>query len=234
MQSTFAEQLMEGLPKVRARIDAAAERVGRSGDGVTLVAVTKGHPLAAAEAARDAGLRDLGENRVDALTSKAASLDGAGLRWHMIGHLQRRQAKDLGRAASLVHSVDSVRLAARISSLAVASAATTRILVQVNTSGEATKGGLRPSEAEDAVGEILELPGIAVDGLMTMAPWGADEATLRSTFQGVRRIQEKLEALPRYIGQELSMGMTNDFEIAIEEGSTMIRIGTALFGERKG
>lgn len=234
MKSTFADRLKEGLPRVREGVAAAAARDGRVAGDVTLVAVTKGHPVAAAEAARDAGLRDLGENRVEALTSKASTLHGAEIRWHMIGHLQRRQAKDMGRVAHLIHSVDSVRLATRLSGLTVANEADMRILIQVNTSGEATKGGLVPSEAPDVVGEILELPGLVVQGLMTMAPWGAEERVLRRTFQGVRRIQEALESLTGYAGRELSMGMTNDFVVAIEEGSTMIRVGTALFGERQG
>lgn len=229
------DPLQANVDRVREEVRAAAERSGRSPHDVTLVAVTKGHPFDVVEAALAVGLRHLGENRVESLVERAARVVEPDCRWHMVGRLQRRQASDLHGVAHLVHSVDSVRLAERLSRTALEGRPPLRILVQVNTSGEEAKTGFPREEAVDGMAQILELPGLQVDGLMTMAPFTDREPVLRRTFAGLRELAEELrKELPGYRGRELSMGMSNDYQVAVEEGSTMIRLGTALFGEREG
>ena len=229
------DPLQANVDRIREEVRAAAERSGRSPDDVTLVAVTKGHPFDVVEAALAVGLRDLGENRVESLVERAARVVEPDCRWHMVGRLQRRQASDLHGVAHLVHSVDSVRLAERLSRTAPKERPALRILVQVNTSGEEAKTGFPREEAVEGVAQILEFPGLEVDGLMTMAPFTDREPVLRRTFAGLRELAEELRRqLPGYRGRELSMGMSNDYQVAVEEGSTMIRLGTALFGEREG
>lgn len=230
---TYAASLAEGLPRVRETIARAAERSGRGADSVRLLAVTKAHPLEAALAALDAGIRDLGENRVEELAWKAASLTDRDVRWHMIGHVQRRKVPKLAGIPELVHSVDSARLARRFSTVGVEADFRFSVLVQVNTSGEETKGGFELAAVVEAVHEIAELPALEVRGLMTMAPFVDDEEILRAAFGRLREAHEALKETEAYEGNELSMGMTNDYAIAIEEGSTMVRIGTALFGARQ-
>jgi PLP dependent protein len=230
-----SNELEQRLGRVREAIEAACGRSGRRPEAVRLVAVTKGHPFTVVEAALNAGLEDLGENRVEHLVERAARVDAARCRWHMIGRLQRRQAPELHGVAHLVHSVDSERLAERLDRTAPEGGDPLPILVQVNTSGEAAKGGFEPAQVVEGVGRILELGALEVRGLMTMAPHVSDEATLRATFRGLRGVAERLAAeLPQYRGTELSMGMSNDYALAVEEGSTMVRLGTALFGEREG
>lgn len=230
---TYRESLNQGLPRVRDTIAAAAARSGRDPDAVTLVAVTKAHPLEAVQAALEAGLRDMGENRVEELQWKARALARTAVRWHMVGHVQRRKVPGLAGIPRLVHSIDSVRLAQRFSSVAVASGHPFRVLLQANTSGEGTKGGFSRDELVEAIHEIVELPSLEVRGLMTMAPFTDDEAVVRSTFRRLREVHETLRSTSAYEADQLSMGMTNDYQIAIEEGSTMVRIGTALFGVRQ-
>ena len=230
--STYEERVTVSLPEIRERISDAARRSGRGSDEVTLVAVTKAHPLEAVQAALSHGLFDVGENRAEELASKHAALEDGRARWHMIGHVQRRKAPRLVGMADLVHSIDSVRLAERLSNAAVEAGEIVSVLVQVNTSGEESKAGFRGAGLTDEILRVLALPGLEVRGLMTMAPFTSHEAPLRRTFEGVRFLNEELQAVEGYCGEHLSMGMTNDFEIAIEEGSTMIRIGTALFGKR--
>jgi len=228
----YETRLRNNLPGVREAIARAAENAGRDAADVTMVAITKAHPLEALEAALAVGLRDLGENRVEELEHKVSVLGRDAATWHMVGHVQSRKAKQVVANADILHSVHSLKLARKLSGFAQDGGSPLPALVQVNMSGEEAKSGFDPAEAVEAVHQILELDGIDVRGLMTMARFGADEAVLRKTFQGLRRIQEEATALSGYAGRELSMGMTNDFELAVEEGSTMVRIGTALFGER--
>lgn len=231
----FNDRLTETLPRVLERVRRACERVEREPDSVRLVAVTKGHPVAAVRAALDAGLEDLAENRVEALVERVPAFAGSGCRWHMVGHLQRRKAPNVRGLVHLLHSLDSLRLARRLERTATEDAPVLPALIQVNTSGEETKGGFTPENTVDRVGEILEMGSLRLRGLMTMAPHTDDEAILRGTFGRLRDLHERLgRELPGYEGEELSMGMSNDFEIAIEEGSTMVRLGTVLFGERQG
>lgn len=230
---------------VREAVAEAAARAGRDPSEVTIVAITKGHPWAMVEAAWEAGFRDLGENRVEGLVERAGRTltpvqegerEGgeAPPRWHMVGRLQRRQAPELHGVAHLVHSVDSLRLAERLDRTLPEGAAPLSILLQVNTSGEEGKAGVDPLEAEEIVGRIADLGGVRLKGLMTMAPYTDQEGVLRRTFQGLRRLHEGLGAEGGYGGHILSMGMSNDYRLAVEEGSTMIRLGTVLFGERVG
>ena len=231
---TYAERLSETLPRVQEQIARAAAASGRSPDSVRLIAVTKSHPVEAVEAAIGAGLTELGENRIEELEAKVAHFGTEGARWHMIGHVQSRKAGRVAAVAHLVHSVDSVKLAERLSRAACDEGIEVNVLAQVNTSGEDAKYGLAPDAAYDEIMSMAERPGLCVNGLMTMAPFVDDEVVLGHAFASLRTLSERLRASSDRIGGELSMGMTNDLEIAIREGSTMVRIGTALFGERTG
>jgi len=229
---SYATRLAETLPAVLERIARAAASSGRGPSSVRLVAVTKSHPFEAVEAALGAGLTDLGENRVEELEAKVAAFGADAATWHMIGHLQSRKAPRAVEAADLIHSVDSLKLAGRISRAGVEAGRSVRVLAQVNTSGEGSKSGFAPDDAVERIHEMAELPGLEVDGLMTMAPFVDDEGVLSDAFSCLRRLSERLREASDAVGPELSMGMTNDLEVAIREGSTMVRIGTALFGER--
>ena len=231
-KDVYYRGIQERLPRVLERIARAAERSGRDPSAVRIVAVTKGHAPGAVEAVAAAGLHDIGENRVDELQRKRAALGDLAVNWHMSGHVQRRKAGPAARLAGLVHSVDSQRLAEKLSRLGEADGRRVPVLVQVNASGEATKGGFPDAEALDAVGRVAALGGVRVLGLMTMAPFVADEAVLRSTFRTTREVMEAAAGIAGVEGCELSMGMSNDYEIAVEEGSTMVRLGTTLLGER--
>ncbi|MBT8396782.1 MAG: YggS family pyridoxal phosphate-dependent enzyme [Gemmatimonadetes bacterium] len=223
---------MENLPRVREAIEIAASKVGRDPRDVTLVAITKAHPVEVLEAALSAGLRDLGENRLEELEWKVGRLGKESATWHMVGHVQSRKARQAAELADLVHSVDTLKLARRISGFALERGKPVPVLVQANLASEESKSGFAREALLESIHEILELGGLEVRGLMTMAPFVEDEGILRSVFSDLRRIHEDAGKLPGYRGRELSMGMTNDFELAVEEGSTMVRIGTALFGER--
>ncbi len=228
----YESRLLNNLPRVREAIEKAATRVGRGEGEVTLVAVTKAHPPEALRAALAVGLRDLGENRVEELERKVGLLGRDATTWHMVGHVQSRKARQAVESADIIHSVDTIKLGRKVSGFALEGGFRMPVLVQVNLSGEEAKSGFDQDQALEAIQEFLELPGVDVRGLMTLAPFVDDEKVLRRTFAGLRRVHEEAGRLPGYKGRELSMGMTNDFELAVEEGSTMVRIGTALFGER--
>lgn len=196
------------------------------------MAVTKAHPPEAITAALACGLDHVGENRIDEMQGKVDLLGREAATWHMVGHLQSRKARLAVALADLVHSVDSLKLGRRLSGFSLEAGVRTPVLVQVNASQEEVKSGFDPLEALEAIHELVELPGIRIDGLMTMAPFIDDEKVLRKTFRRLRGVQEDAGRIPGFEGKELSMGMTNDFALAVEEGSTMVRIGTALFGER--
>lgn len=230
--SMYESRLRENLPRVQDALDHALRRAGRREGEVTLVAVTKAHPPEALSAALAVGLKNLGENRLEEMEEKVRLLGRDAATWHMVGHIQSRKARQAVEVADLVHSVDTLKLAHRLSSFSVELQRLTPVLIQVNASGEEAKSGFGPAEAPEAVHEISGLPGLDVRGLMTMAPFVDDEKVLRGTFRTLRRVHETASGTPGYRGTELSMGMTNDFELAVEEGSTMVRIGTALFGER--
>lgn len=215
--------LADTLASVRQRIRTGCEKAGRSPDDVTLIAVTKTADPAAIKEAVRLGVTDIGENRVqDALEKHAAIGDAA--RWHMIGHLQTNKARDAVRLFSLIHSVDSIRLAREIDKEAKKIGKVQEILLEVNVSQEATKFGINPDDVTTVYKEIAPYANIQVKGLMTIAPEVADPEMARPYF---RRLKELKDAL--YELRELSMGMTNDFEVAIAEGATMVRVGRALF-----
>jgi len=220
--------LAERVAEVRGRIAEATARGGH-GQQVTIVAVTKTHGPDAVSAAYEAGLHDVGENRVQEALSKMPNVT-VPVRWHLIGHLQRNKAKAVDRFA-LVHSVDSGRLADAVSRVGEDRGTPIPTLMQVNVSGEEAKGGLSVDEAATEGARWLELRGLRVDGVMTMAPLDADERTLRTTFAGARQVRDRLLALG-HPARVLSMGMSNDYEIAVQEGATMVRLGSILFGAR--
>lgn len=220
--------LPDRLREVHARIEAAKDRGGH-GQTVTIVAVTKTHGPDAVQAAWDVGLRDVGENRVQEALPKMDAVS-VPVRWHLIGHLQRNKAKAVDRFAML-HSLDSSRLADAVSAHAEASGQAVEALVQVNVVGELTKGGFPPSEWRQEAERLLSLRGIHVRGVMTMAPFDADERTLRKVFAGAREARDIMRAAG-HDATELSMGMSHDYEVAVEEGATFVRLGTILFGAR--
>ena len=220
------------LREVRDRIDAAARRGGH-GQTVTIVAVTKTHGCDAVEAAASAGVGDVGENRVQEALPKMDAVGhtvGASLRWHLIGHLQRNKVKALSRF-ELLQSLDSSRLADAVSEFGVAEHNVVDVLMQVNVVGEVTKGGFERSEWGTEAERMLALRGTHVRGVMTMAPFDADERTLRTVFSGARDARDLLRAAG-HEATELSMGMSTDYEVAVEEGATYVRLGTILFGAR--
>lgn len=234
--SRFADR----IDRVRARIAAAAARAGRSPDEVTLVAVTKTHPATTVREAVAAGLLDLGENRVQELAEKAAAVpgeaDGGAVRWHLIGSLQRNKARDAVRYASLVHGVDSPRLAEALSAKAGDAERVLPVLVQVNVSGEASKHGVAPEVAHDLMAAVAEQPHLALVGVMGLAApaEGAAETEriVRPAFQRLRALFDTYAGPHRDRLAVVSMGMSGDFEMAVEEGATHVRVGSALFGAR--
>ena len=213
---------------VRGRIAAAAARGGR-GQQVTLVAVTKTHGPEAVEAAWAAGVHDVGENRVQEALGKMAAVD-VPVRWHLIGHLQRNKVRQLDGFA-LVHALDSARLADALHAEGVRRGRAVDALLQVNASGEATKGGFAPTDVRAEAERLAGLEGVRVRGVMTMAPFDAPESVLRATFAGARDACAVLREVG-HPAEVLSMGMSGDYEVAVEEGATHVRLGTALFGER--
>ena len=228
---------------VQARIAAAARRAGRDPAEITLVAVTKTHPPELVAEAVAAGARALGENRVQEAASKIEALRElrSELRWHLIGHLQRNKAKVAAELFDLVHSVDSLRLAEALARQ-VAPGRRLPILLQINVSGEASKEGFAlPGGATSAallallpeLEQLVALPQLEVRGLMTVAPMVADPEQARPVFKALRELRDELaRRLPAARWDELSMGMTDDFEVAISEGATIVRVGRAIFGAR--
>ena len=225
------ERILANLGEVRDRIADAARRSGRTPDAVRRVAVTKTVPAETIRILLAAGQEDIGENRAQQLRDRAAELADAPVRWHMIGRLQRNKVKYVVPACAMIHSVDSVRLAEEISKRAQAAGMRATCLVEVNASGEEAKGGVAPAEAPNLAREIAALPGVDLVGLMTMAPLVDDPETVRPVFAALRECIERVNRtadLPAAL-TELSMGMTQDYETAIEEGATIVRVGTALF-----
>lgn len=229
----YARIVGERLPRIHESLILAARQSGREPEAVRLVAVTKGHPTDAIGAVLDTGICDIGENRVEELEQKFPIFEGREVRWHMIGHVQSRKADRAAELAHLIHSVDSVKLARRVGRVGVERDRPVEVLIQVNTSGEATKGGFPADEALDRIGEVADVAGVSPVGLMTMAPYTEDETVIRSAFRSLRRLQEAAAGISGFTARDLSMGMSNDFTIAVEEGSTMVRLGTALLGERQ-
>jgi pyridoxal phosphate enzyme (YggS family) len=242
------------LEAVWERIAAAARRAGRSPEQIRLVGVSKTHPPELVARAFASGLRDFGENRVQEAEQKIAALaaDRNAITWHLIGHLQSNKAKRAAALFDLIHSVDSLHLAEALARRGEGSHSDSQlptsnplpILLQVNVSGEASKDGfdlarweVRPDVLDAFFAEVerlLALPHLRVGGLMTIAPWGDDPAAARPTFRSVQRLRDTLAGrFPAADWSALSMGMTDDFEVAIEEGATIVRVGRAIFGSRQ-
>jgi len=221
--STIAER----VEAVRLRIAAACQRSGRSPEEVTVVAVTKGFPPEAVREGFAAGLNQFGENRVQEAQVKLPLLAGLAPRptWHMVGHLQTNKVKTVLSLFDIIQSVDSFHLAQEISRRAPQSVRVP-VLLEVNVAGEAAKYGFSPDELPAAAGQVRDLPGLEVRGLMTVAPMAADPEEARPVFRRLRSLAESLDL------RELSMGMSDDFEVAVEEGATIVRVGRAIFGER--
>jgi pyridoxal phosphate enzyme (YggS family) len=227
--------IAKNLAEVRGKIAKAAERAGRDPDDVTLVTVTKTRSLGEIEAAIEAGARDLGENYVQEMEEKAGALP-AELRWHAIGHLQTNKVRKIAGFVNLVHSVDSLRLAREIAKRAEAAGRQVGILLQVNLSGEESKSGIEEADqVAELARDMADLAHAPLAGLMTMPPWSEDPEDNRRYFRALRELRDRLvdDAVPAEKLRHLSMGMTGDFEVAVEEGATLVRVGTAIFGPRQ-
>jgi len=225
--------VVENLAEVERKVCEACERAGRSREEVTLIAVSKTKPVSMIEELLPGGTRDFGENKVQELCDKYEQLP-KDIRWHLIGHLQRNKVKYVAEKACLIHSVDSFRLAQVISEEAVKRNLEIPILIEVNVAGEESKFGVFVEEAENLIRQIAVLPGIAVKGLMTIAPFVEDPEENRIHFANLKKlcVDIKMKNIDNVSMNVLSMGMTGDYEVAIEEGATMIRVGTGIFGER--
>lgn len=225
--------LLENLNRIRERIIGAARRAGRDPLEIKLVAVTKTVPIETIKKVLSYGVTALGENRVQEFLKKYSQLP-PGTEWHFIGRLQTNKVKKITGKVALIHSLDRWSLAETISNAACNSNTVTRVLVQVNLTGEDTKAGLPPKEVPEFVAEAVRLPGLEVRGLMTIAPLCSNPEESRPVFKQLREMARRLkEEIPGVRMDYLSMGMTGDFEVAVEEGANIIRIGTAIFGNRQ-
>ncbi|GAB4390344.1 MAG: YggS family pyridoxal phosphate-dependent enzyme [Thermodesulfovibrionales bacterium] len=218
--------VIERIGDIYRRIAHAAMRSGREPDDVKLVAVTKTMPAEAVREAVEAGLRAFGESKVQEARAKAAELRGLNIEWHMVGHLQRNKARQAVEIFELIHSVDSVELLELINRAAALAGKVQRVLVQLNLSGEESKSGAREADLAGFLDAAFGMENVIVEGLMTIPPYSEDPGASRPIY---RRLRELAQASGL---AELSMGMTGDFEVAIEEGATIVRVGTAIFGER--
>ena len=223
--------LRANLESIHQRIHAACARVGRDPAAVGLVAVSKGHPPEAVRAAADAGHILFGENKVQEAKAKIPLCPGR-LRWHMIGHLQSNKCRDAVHFFQMIESIDSLALAQEIAQMADKQASTVPVLLEVNVAGEASKFGYPPARLLEELAQINALNRIEIHGLMTVAPWSPDPEKVRPIFRQLHELKKQCEDLLGAPLPHLSMGMSGDFEVAIEEGATIVRIGTALFGPR--
>lgn len=226
-------QLADNLAQVRAHIAEAARRVGRDPAEVTLVAVSKTRPVELVEMAYNLGVTDVAENRVQEALPKIARFHPAALRWHLIGHLQSNKAGKVVAPFACVQSVDSLHLAQRLSRYAQEEGKRLSVLLQVNVAGEASKEGMTPDELPDLARQIVALPALVVEGLMTIAPQAPDPQEIRPVFRRLRHLRDALRTeITVSNWAHLSMGMTDDYMVAIEEGATIVRVGRAIFGDR--
>jgi len=223
--------IQENIRGVRGRIAEACRRAGRDISGVGLIAVSKTFGTVEIAEAGKEGIVDFGENYIQELREKREVLTSPEIRWHFIGHLQRNKIRYIAEWVHMVHAVDSLRLAGALSAAGTGCGRRIPVLIEVNTTGETSKYGISPGEAPELIRTAAELPSISVEGLMTMGPLSEHPGDSRSSFRTLREIALRMRA-EGYPLPHLSMGMTGDFEIAIEEGATLIRIGTAIFGTR--
>lgn len=229
------DQIADNLARVRSRIDAAARRAGRNPAEVTLVAVSKTFDADHVRAAWEAGQRDFGENKVQEAERKiAAATTLAGTRWHLIGHLQSNKARKAAAPFAMIHSVDSLDLLKRLDAAASDAGSAPEVLLQADLAGEATKHGAGEREIGALARAALECRAVKLAGLMLLPPWNENQEVTRPWFVQLRRLRDRLAAdgIPSESLKHLSMGMSHDFEAAIEEGATLVRVGTAIFGRR--
>ena len=224
-------QISDNLINIHSRIQDAAHRVGRQVSDVRLVAVSKTYPPAVIQEAWNAGQHVFGENRVQDALPKIAELP-AEAEWHFIGHLQSNKIRKALPAFTLIHGVDNLELAQQINRIAGEMGLTANILLEINVSGEASKFGVSPTDLRQNLEGLLCLPNIRINGLMTMAPYSEDPETARPVFSKLRILRDELAAKTGQALRELSMGMSGDFEVGIEEGATIVRIGSSIFGHR--
>ncbi len=224
--------ISQNLAEVRERISRALQKSGRNPDEVRLVAVSKQVGVAEIQEARLAGAMIFGENRIQDAVPKVDEIGIAGISWHFIGHLQQNKVKFLHARFDLIHSVDSLELAEKIARQCQAENRVQAVLLQVNVSGEAAKFGMEPAELEKQMQAFSLLQGLRIEGLMTIPPNHPDPENSRRHFSRLREFRDACEKNNSLSLPELSMGMTNDFEVAIEEGATLVRVGTAIFGPR--
>lgn len=230
--------ICENIALVRENIRRATEKAGRNADSVTLVCVTKGRPPEEIKEAIRSGLCDIGENKVQEALAKYNALRKAQIKWHLVGHLQTNKVRAAVEIFDLIHSVDSLKLAQEIDRQALKINKVQDVLIEVNTSGEASKFGVRPEETPGLIKEATGLKNIRLQGLMTIAPIAEDKELARPYFKKLRELKDEINKflLTTYDLKltTLSMGMSQDYEVAVEEGSTMVRIGTAIFkGEKR-
>lgn len=230
----MTDSIAENLADIRRRIDAAAERSGRLPSSIRLIAVSKTFSADHVRAAMAAGQVDFGENKVQEGLGKAAEVQNGPVRWHLIGHLQSNKAKKAAAAFAAIHSIDSVDLVRKIDAAAAEAGAAPELLIQADLAGEATKFGANPSDIPAIIESALECRAARLRGLMLVPPWSDNPEDVRPWFRQLRELRDRLVAAgtPASSLAELSMGMSHDFEAAIEEGSTMVRVGTAIFGKR--
>ncbi len=226
-------RVAEDLRTVLTRINSAAVKAGRDPGEITLVAVSKAQPVDKIQEAVEAGHLDFGENYVQEFRDKAAEFDGQGVRWHYIGRLQGNKVRSLIGHVDCIHSVDRLRIAKEVGKRSVKAGLTTRVLIQINVGQEDSKGGLVPDRAEDDLGRILELDGLDVVGLTAIPPFLDDPEQIRPYFVQLREMRDRLARSLDHPLPELSMGMSGDYEVAIAEGATLVRVGTAIFGARR-
>ena len=221
----------QNLERVHQKISEAAQKANRSPDGVQLIAISKTHPAESVRAAHQAGQTVFGESRVQEARVKIPELPSA-LRWHFVGHLQKNKIRQALPLFELFHSVDSLALAEDINRIAEETGTHPRVLLEINVSGEGSKFGFSPAKLREAMEPMLALSRVTIEGLMTIPPLGPEAEMSRPFFAELRNLRDHLEQEFSMRLADLSMGMTNDFPIAIEEGATMVRVGTAIFGER--
>lgn len=227
------DELIERIRQVRLQVEEAAARSGRNADAVTIIAVSKTIPAERVALAYQMGLKVFGENRVQEAREKIAALPYPLIRWHLIGHLQTNKVARAVELFHLIHSVDSARLAEALERSAAARQKAQPVLLQVNVAGEATKEGVSIAELPALAEAVLNQPHLHVQGLMTIAPYTEQPEAVRPVFRRLRQVRDELrERFPQGNWAELSMGMSGDYLVAIEEGATMVRIGRAIFGER--
>ena len=224
--------IAENLAVVRERISQAIQKSGREPDSARLITVSKQISVDRIEEARAAGAMVFGENKIQEAIPKIEQVGAEEISWHFIGHLQKNKIKFLDERFDLIHSVDSLELAEKIAKHYHSENRVQRILLQVNVSGEAAKFGMEPKELEKQMAEFFQLQGIQVEGLMTIPPFDSDPENSRRHFSRLRELREQYEKQNGLPLNQLSMGMSNDFEVAIEEGATLVRVGTAIFGPR--